>query len=137
MNDFLALLIFLGVSVFFLTFFMTASDSAKSRGSLYTLIVCIFLVLISWSFLRHNIVPENYSIDREVLITDSLAIGTQQLRFSKELKLEITTFDMALGSIGDYTQYRIFLDSLTYIDLYTEPFDSLHLELGKKLYKEE
>ena len=105
---------------------------------LYWCIGVILILVIDWSILRELSVPQHYKIDKTVIFVDKLSTNSNAptLIFSKKIKVEITSFDMPLGQLLDYENYRIYFDSLTYIDINSKSFDSLDLKYGKKLYKE-
>lgn len=112
--------------------------SDDSKPELYWILGLILGILICWLVLRELTVTQNYKIDKNVIVEDSLKIETNYpiLMFSRNLKIEITEFDMPMGVFRDYRNYRIYFDSLTYIDIKDNSYDSLDLKYGKKLYKE-
>ena len=125
----------IGLSLLFVFIFAITEDNKKQ---LYWCLGLIFAMLVCWIVLRELTVMQNYKIDKNTIIIDRLrpSSNNRELLFSKKLTVEITEFDMPMGGINDYTNYRIYLDSLTYIDVNSSSFDSLHIKYGKKLYKE-
>lgn len=128
-------MIIIGIIIFFL-FILYISDNFKKQ--LYWCIGLIFLLIACWITLRELARTENYRIDKNTIFVNNISIlnDNKNIIFNKKLKVEVIEFDMPLSGILDYTNYRIYLDSLTYIIINSSSFDSLHLKYGKKLYKE-
>ena len=109
-----------------------------SVKNLYWIVAAIFLIILLWATLRSLMSNQNYKIDRTEIVTDNIEgnDNVSEIRFSKKLRVEVLNFDLEYSRMKDYSTYRIYLDSLTYIDVKNSKFDSLHLKYGKKLYKE-
>ena len=97
----------------------------------------ILLVFVMWGILRHLTQRQNYRIDKNVVFEKHLVISKGiDLEFNKKLKVEIVQYSMPNGSAMDYNTYKIYIDSVNYIEYKSNMYDSLDMKYGKKLYTE-
>lgn len=118
----------------FIIYFAYIGDNSISH--LYLVVGLILVILVFWGAIREFSRTQNYKIDKDIVMTDRIQMPSASLSFSKKLKVEIIEFDMPMVEFKDYKNYRIYFDSLTYIDIKNNKFDSLDLKYGKKLYRE-
>ena len=135
MIDLLIILILL-LSIAVFTLFVTYIFEDE-RPQLFWIAGLILMILVCWGAIREFSRTQNYKIDKNIVMVDrvSPSPNSPTMIFNKKLKVEVIEFDMPMGEFKDYTNYRIYLDSVTYIDVNSSSFDSLDLKLGKKLYK--
>lgn len=112
--------------------------SEKEKQQLFCIVGLILVILACWGVIREFSRTQNYKVDKNIAMVDRVSPPSNYLKitFNKKLKVEVMKFDMPMGKFKDYINYRIYLDSVTYIDVNSSSFDSLDLKLGKKLYKE-
>ena len=135
MIDILIVLIFFSlVYVIFIILIYIIEDNEKM---ILSAIGAILLVFVMWGILRHLTQRQNYRIDKNVVFEKHLVISKGiDLEFNKKLKVEIVQYSMPNGSAMDYNTYKIYIDSVNYIEYKSNMYDSLDMKYGKKLYTE-
>ena len=137
MIEVLIILIFFTLVYVAVVLIVWMTDDAYSEKMILSAIVAILLVFVMWIFLRHLTIKQNYRIDKNIVIVHQLELEKgKELKFNKDLKIEITQYNMPNGTSLDYKTYRIYIDSVNYIEYKSDMYDSLDMKYGKKLYKE-
>jgi hypothetical protein len=105
----------------------------------YTGVIPLILALIFYFIIVDNTTQEDYLIDKNYSNVKTMKLPKRAYKFvfSDTMRVEVTEYDMPLGAFWDYKTYRIYIDSITYIDIYSIPkYDSTDIDAGTKLYKE-
>jgi len=125
------LILFAVISVM-ITLFLFIDGFGKNR--FFISVGLMISAVILYIFVDNQKSPENYIISKKIINTDVLKLGKTkmyELRFHDSLNVEIIACEIPLSIQWDYENYRVYLDSVKYIDIYSSSFDSSHYKLGK------
>ena len=98
-------------------------------------IIFVVIALGLYVIIEKNVQPENFIIDRNMVEMEGLDFKGIEIIFSDTLDVEVTEYLVPLSTFWDYKVYRIYIDSVTYIEIRPEQYDSLDIQIGKKLFK--
>lgn len=82
----------------------------------------IAIALICYILITNNDMPENFTIHKTEISIDSLKFNDKHINviFPENLKCDVIEYDLNLSAFGDYTIYRIYIDSSRYIEIIPE-----------------
>lgn len=99
-------------------------------------LILVVITLVLYVTIEMNVRPENFIIDRNMVGIKKLKFKQIEMVFSDTLDVEVIEYSVPLSTFWDYKVYRIYIDSLTYIEIIPDQYDSLDIHIGKKLFKE-
>jgi hypothetical protein len=76
----------------------------------------------------------NSTIETDTL---SLSKSTWKLFLPRDMKVEMTEYELSLSEAWDYTTYRLYIDSVNFIEIRNSKYDSLDAQLGTVKEKED
>ena len=130
----LAVAFFTGVSGIEMVFMYIFNSELEVSWVLGLILVVITLLL--YITIEMNVRPENFIIDKNMVGIKKLDFKQVELIFSDTLDVEVTEYLVPLSTFWDYKVYRIYIDSVKYIEIRPTEYDCLDIQLGKKLFKE-
>jgi hypothetical protein len=79
-----------------------------------------------------HVQPENYTLVNSTIETDTLSLNksTWKLFLPRDMKVELVEYELSLSEAWDYTTYKIFIDSVNFIEIRNSKYDSLDAQLG-------
>ena len=108
-------------------------------NSAYIMLICIIVGLGLYFLIDFHVDPENYTLVNSTIETDTLALrkSTWELFLPRDMKVELVEYELSWSEAWDYTTYRLYIDSVNYIEIRNSKYDSLDAQFGTLKEKED
>ena len=113
---------------FFVAFIYTIDVFTKDGiHNAYVVIISLVVAMILYFIVDSHIEPHNFTMENIKIETDTLDLkGTQyQVFLPHNMEVKLEKYELSLSESWDYTIYKIFIDSVNYIEIRNEMYDSL------------
>jgi len=115
---------------------MSVVDIFNGIGSDKVPFIALILLVCGtalYFLIRENTKPESCMIEKTTMVADTLDLdgSTYQLFLPCDMKIYATEYTQSLSASWDYTVYRVYIDSITYIEIRNDKYDTLDAKFGK------
>ena len=124
------------IGVFGLAFILMYIFNSDVDAPWYVGIILLILTLILYIAISMNVGAENYVIDKNTIKMERIDFKNIHIIFPDTLNVEVIEYDVSLSAFWDYKIYRIYIDSVRYIEIFPAKYDSLDIQVGTKLFED-